>query len=126
MSLNNLAKRPDGTSKISWAALEFVFPKASTYGEGVEISTTIGYGRPDGRRIVQRVRLKEMRMMVLIGVNDDERNQKQPVIVNFDLIMPNASTDTVDVSSLYCKLFGIEEKLAKVRAKSQLIITGQY
>lgn len=54
--------------------------------------------------------------MVLIGVNEDERNQKQPVTVEFDLILGEGSNDS-DVSALFDKLFSVEQRLAKVCAQ---------
>lgn len=106
--------RPDGSCKISHAALTFTFPKASSYGQGVNIATTIVYDKHGKQNIVQRdVGMRDMRLMVLIGVNDDERNQKQPVVVDFDLFLGQDIGDNVSV--LYNELFAIEQKLAKVR-----------
>lgn len=104
---------PDGSCKVSHATFTFTFPKATSFGQSLDIVTTIAYDRGSKPTVVHRgLKLKEMRLMVLIGVNDDERLQKQPVIVEFELLLGKDADE--NVSSLCNELFRVEANLAKV------------
>ena len=111
--VKDMAMRRDGSCKLSYAGLTFTFPKASMYGQGVDLSTTIDFDNRGKSRIVQRsFNIKEMRLVVLIGVNDNERQTKQPLVVDLQLILGADVND--EVSTLFTELFGVERKLAQV------------
>ena len=108
-----MGARADGTFRLSRASFVLEFPKASMYGKSLELSRLVGYGDPSHPGIlVLLFAVRDMRLMCLIGVNDNERTRKQPLVAGLNLWLEPKSME--DASSLYDALSGIEQSVAKV------------
>lgn len=114
-----MARRADGSSKVAYTAIELTLPKASMYGEGVGIISTLKLDGNGHLSLLQRnFVLMDLKIMVLIGVNDNERTKKQPVMVNLDMTLREAHESLLEAHNGI--LFAVESKLVKVRSLSVL------
>lgn len=97
------------------SSLEIVadLPKASLLGDGISIATAASFQCIDGVVVVsartQSLKLRELRVPTLIGVNSNERLAKQVVIANLEI---EGLDDTGDT---FCLL---EDVLVKVSTSS--------
>jgi len=109
-----MAMRRDGSCRLSRFETVIHAPKASLYGDGVDLAALFEYDDGewnDGRFTLS---LLNMRLMVLIGVNDKERTGRQPVIVDLDLhVRPHAVADS-EKDIKFDRLFIVEASLVKV------------
>lgn len=108
-----IARREDASSRIRDIEITVTFPKASLYGEGVELVHSITCDGQGARKThFYTWRIKEMKVMTLIGVNAYERRAKQPLVVHLQFV-PSAEPKLADRTYLQ-QLFGVEQSFAQV------------
>lgn len=118
--VTSMATRTDGSCKLAHFDVELSLPKASMHGEGVDVVSTFSFD-VDGRStlVKRKFVLRDMKLMVLIGVNDNERTKKQPVVVNLDLTLKGTDEELSD--SLNAAAFKVEPELVQVSHSYVLI-----
>ncbi|KAF2481387.1 Dihydroneopterin aldolase-domain-containing protein [Neohortaea acidophila] len=108
-----IARREDASSRIRDIEITVTFPKASLYGEGVELVHSITCDGQGARKThFYTWRIKEMKVMTLIGVNAYERRAKQPLVVHLQFV-PSAEPKLADRTYLQ-QLFGVEQSFAQL------------
>lgn len=109
----DMSMREDGTCRVSRSIIQVKLPRASMYGQSMELTTIMSYNDSGESTLPQRMfGLRNMKLMVLIGVKDEERTGKQPLVADLNLSM--GAKPKENVSSMNAALFSVERKLAQV------------
>ncbi|KAJ4352118.1 uncharacterized protein N0V89_007464 [Didymosphaeria variabile] len=88
----NVARNTAGDTPLSSIEVDIFYPKGSMFGDGAAFSH--GQAFPPDQSKYTQLHLRNVRIPCLIGVNANERLQKQPVIVN--IWVDRVSTFRVD------------------------------
>lgn len=78
-SIFNVVRNTAGETPLTSIEVAVFYPKGSMFGDGVELS--LGKSLLNQEMYIQ-LHLRNVRIPCLIGVNANERQQKQPVVVN--------------------------------------------
>ena len=86
--IHDMGLRPDGTTRVSRAVLQIDLPKASMFGNGLYLMRVVVY-EEDGlyRSELPLLGISDVKIETLIGVNEYERNGKQPVVASLELYL---------------------------------------
>jgi len=78
-----MGRKAEGKFIVGRSVVEVNMPKASMYGNGVGLIGISGFDELGRRRETERVFVvREVKLMLLVGVNGYERRGKQPVVVS--------------------------------------------
>lgn len=115
--LYDMGQRDDHTFRLSESKMQLTFPKASMSGETFEIQRSATHGS-DGTVSSPRTNFSicGMKVMTLIGVNANERQAKQPLLVGLELCV-DSKTIPWDLDAT-ARLFGVEHSLVQVRCQT--------
>ena len=119
--ITEMARKGEGRFILARSVVEVNLPKASMYGEGVTLVNVSTYDDAGRTRNAQRVFVvKEVKFMLLLGVNSYERSGKQPVIASLWLYLGEGTE--VRESGQTVALFNLEQTVLQVslRAIQQL------
>ncbi|KAL5405534.1 hypothetical protein PMIN03_008393 [Paraphaeosphaeria minitans] len=75
----DVVRNTAGVTPLASIEVAIFYPKGSMFGDGAEFS--LGKSLPEEKMYIQ-LHVRNVRIPCLIGVNANERQQKQPVIVN--------------------------------------------
>ena len=114
-AISSLAMRDDGTCKLSQSIVLYHLPKASMYGNNIELVNILLYNSQGKATLMGRdFGLREANFMALIGVNDYERTARQPLTVGFDISLSNEPCASEGAAVSPIAIFDVERNLAKV------------
>ncbi|KAF2186385.1 hypothetical protein K469DRAFT_664336 [Zopfia rhizophila CBS 207.26] len=83
LAVEKCALEATGPAELDHFELDVFYPKGSMLGDGAGLIYSVHYeARSMGNKISRVLYLRNVRIPCLIGVNANERQQKQPVIVN--------------------------------------------
>lgn len=115
--VGEMARKEQDRFIVETSILEVHLPKASMYGEGVAVKDHVVYEERYG--VVQHwertFALRDVKIMTLVGVNEYERKQRQPLVVTCELRYRPQGSGPVEEHQRTTKLFALEATLAKVR-----------
>jgi len=112
--VKTMAIRKDGSCRLSRFETVIHAPKASLHGDGIDLAAWFEYDNGEWKDGRFTLSLLNMRLMVLIGVNDKERTGRQPVVVDLDLhVRPHAVAES-EKDIKFDRLFIVEASLVKV------------
>ena len=116
-ALKDMGARTDGTFRLSRTMIQVTLPKASMAGDGVGLVKELTHGVGGESDISSRIfMLKNVKVMTLIGVNDYERQEEQPLVANLELYL-------VDGAHVFdTALFQVERKLVQVSSSCSIIL----
>ncbi|KAK0939385.1 hypothetical protein LTR29_009001 [Friedmanniomyces endolithicus] len=79
----DMSRKSPTSSIVSRSIVDVHLPKASMYGEGITLTNITDYDERGRTRAVRRVFVvREVKLMLLVGVNGYERGGKQPVLAS--------------------------------------------
>lgn len=114
---SDMALRKDGTCRLSRSMVVINLSQASMHGESCELVDIQDHER-NGKSLPSgwQFRIKDIKIMLLIGLKNEERERKQPVVINLDLIL-DAEKDVSNesITRRNSALFNLERKLIEVR-----------
>lgn len=79
-NIGNVVRSTAGDTPLASIEVGIFYPKGSMFGDGAEFS--FGKACLAGEKTYRQLQLRNVRIPCLIGVNANERQRKQPVIVN--------------------------------------------
>ncbi|KAK4952970.1 hypothetical protein LTR10_008675 [Elasticomyces elasticus] len=110
-----MARKGEGKFIVARSVVEVSLPKASMYGDGVTMIRTTEYDGNGRARAAQRVFVvKEVKLMLLVGVNGYERTAKQPIIASLWLYLGNVTGGKESESAQTVALFNLEQMLVQI------------
>ncbi|KAK5724172.1 hypothetical protein LTR17_013553 [Elasticomyces elasticus] len=110
-----MARKGEGKFIVARSVVEVNLPKASMYGDGATLIYITEYDDAGRARAAQRVFVvKEVKLMLLVGVNAYERNAKQPIIASLWLYLGNAAGEKEHKSAQTVALFNLEQTLVQI------------
>ena len=88
---------------LSTCMIELSYPKGSTYGEKAGYRYCVGYG---SNICASSLCLENIRLPLLLGVNEYERKKKQLIVANIwlDKVKPGASDDHTNLEDTFIKV----------------------
>ncbi|KAK5679066.1 hypothetical protein LTS10_008722 [Elasticomyces elasticus] len=110
-----MARKGEGKFIVARSVIEVNLPKASMYGDGATLINTTEYdgaGRAQAAQCVFVV--KEVKLMLLVGVNAYERTAKQPIIASLWLYMGESADGKGSGSAQTGALFNLEQTLVQI------------
>ena len=102
--VERVAQRTAGDSTLlSTCIVELSYPKGSTYGEEAGYRYCVAY---ESNTCASSLYLQEIRLPLLLGVNEYERKKKQLVVANIwlDKVEPGASDDHTNLENTFIKV----------------------
>ncbi|KAK5714632.1 hypothetical protein LTR15_010815 [Elasticomyces elasticus] len=110
-----MALKGKGMFIVARCVVEVNLPKASMYGEGVTLINTTEYDGAGRARATQRVFVvKDVKLMLLVGVNAYERTAKQPIIASLWLYFGESADGKKSGSAQTAALFNLEQTLVQI------------
>ncbi|KAH9828496.1 Dihydroneopterin aldolase [Teratosphaeria destructans] len=114
-----MAQKSAGNFIVSIIAIELILGKASMYGAGLVLGT-VSYYDESGRvaRPGQRTfTVRDVKIMTLVGVNQYERAQKQPIVATCTIFI--GSMSGMQGSEQTVALFNLENTLVQIIEATQ-------
>ncbi|KAK5705239.1 hypothetical protein LTR97_002356 [Elasticomyces elasticus] len=110
-----MARKGEGKFIVARSVVEVNLPKASMYGDGATLIRTTEYDETGNARVAQRVFVvKEVKLMLLVGVNGYERTAKQPIIASLWLYLGGSADGEEGGSAQTVALFNLEQTLVQI------------
>ncbi|KAK3650999.1 hypothetical protein LTR56_006051 [Elasticomyces elasticus] len=110
-----MARKGEGKFIVARSVVEVNLPKASMYGDGATLINTTEYDEAGRARAAQRVFVvKEVKLMLLVGVNGYERTAKQPIIAGVWLYLGESADGKESGSAQTAALFNLEQTLVQI------------
>ncbi|KAK5122904.1 hypothetical protein LTR85_003469 [Meristemomyces frigidus] len=99
---------------LARADLEVSLPKASMEGELVTMTNVLHYNKSGNVEKMDRAfTVRDMKLMVLVGVNSYERDAEQPIVAHV-AVSWRCGTTKAGETEVVNKLFGMEQTLVEI------------
>ena len=116
--IDDMALKGNGKDILTRSVVAIQLPKASMYGSGVTFSVCSTHGespREEEWASQSMFELRDVRLMLLVGVNSYERGAKQPIVANLSLCLWHDAEDNEASPEHLDTFFKLERTLVEVR-----------